>query len=206
MMGGPEEALFWASLIKEVIVVVATVVGVLIGIGGLQSWHAELRGRADFEVAQQILESLYRLRNAVQLVRNPGGIALTGDEAMLRRSERLRLQFSSRWPDVSASLSQLEAYCLRAQILWDVNFEALVHPLRIHLMRLHLAIEEFLDPASSHDKATERQHELLEIVYFTHRDTDQFRAEFEQIVRRINDAVRPHLGRPRLRLLPRRGL
>src|SRR5215212_10812739 len=61
----------YLSFIKDLVTVFATVIGGGIAIYGLVAWKRQLRGRTEYELARRVLRAVYKVRDAIQGVRNP---------------------------------------------------------------------------------------------------------------------------------------
>ncbi len=57
---------FWNTVITHVTAIVMAIAAagaVVIGFLGLMTWHYELHGRADFDVARRVMRAVYDMRN-----------------------------------------------------------------------------------------------------------------------------------------------
>jgi hypothetical protein len=59
------------EVIPAIVTASAAVVGVVIAYAGLQTWKAQLKGRAAYDVARATLRGALRVRNAIESVRAP---------------------------------------------------------------------------------------------------------------------------------------
>jgi hypothetical protein len=59
------------TVTKDIIFIFAAIVTANVAVKGLQSWSKELKGKADFEVARNLIRAAYKLRDELSYCRNP---------------------------------------------------------------------------------------------------------------------------------------
>ena len=59
------------SLLKEVIISIATIIGSIVAWRGLKSWKSQLRGTTEYQVSEKVLEKSYMLQDYFKEVRDP---------------------------------------------------------------------------------------------------------------------------------------
>src|SRR5260221_5644218 len=59
------------STVKDLMVLIAAVIGSYVALMGLSTWKRQLKGHTDHELARRILVSLYKYRDAINGVRHP---------------------------------------------------------------------------------------------------------------------------------------
>jgi hypothetical protein len=67
----PQELKEFVSIRKDVVVALAAAWAGIIGFLGLQAWRRELKGKAEFAKAKEVLKAVYRVREAFKQVRHP---------------------------------------------------------------------------------------------------------------------------------------
>src|ERR1700730_13385920 len=110
--------------IRDFALAAAAVTTAVVAVLGLKRWRAELRGKADFDVARGLIRATYKLRDEIQSCRVPL-VRLTvrapepdpyapGPQAELDALARAQLEactqlFKERWQRVSTALQEFDA-------------------------------------------------------------------------------------------------
>ena len=58
-------------MVKDIVITLAAASAALCVYLGLNAWRNELKGKAEYELAKNVLKSVYRVREAFKHVRNP---------------------------------------------------------------------------------------------------------------------------------------
>jgi hypothetical protein len=61
----------FAPIFKDLCLAFAAVGGFVIAVLGLRTWWRELKGKTEYDLARRILIATYKIRDAIQNVRNP---------------------------------------------------------------------------------------------------------------------------------------
>src|SRR5258708_1041966 len=106
------------QLIPTITSIIGSAIGIVavsIAFTGLKTWHCELRGRTEYELARGILVGVLKVREAMNRVRNP---LMSGSEwagrpgrdpnAMFGDTEDTKYAYQRRWDAVSEAGTQLE--------------------------------------------------------------------------------------------------
>ena len=126
------KAMLWLganmTLIKDVLLAIAAIVGSSIAVIGLNTWKKQIKSRADYELAKALLVDIYELREAVSSVRNP---FMLGEEQAVpdqdvksakspehEHAVRLGYAYQKRWENVSAVTARMYARMNEAEVLW----------------------------------------------------------------------------------------
>ena len=84
----------YASIAKDVITAGAAITAAVVAVKGLRAWKKQLRGKTDYELARRCLKAVYRVRDAIRMVRNP-----------LQSSEEIAVAVKEEGPSVPQYLS-----------------------------------------------------------------------------------------------------
>lgn len=118
------------TVIKDIVTTLSAGTVAYVAVLGLRAWRIQLRGRTEYELARRILTAVYKLRNAIELVRNPVLLSTEIDRSVKeakfdveasdpdfeRKSTAAVLQ--RRWHSVTAALVDLELGALEAEATW----------------------------------------------------------------------------------------
>ncbi|MGE4284544.1 MAG: hypothetical protein AB7G87_12635 [Clostridia bacterium] len=116
---------------------------------GLRSWKQEMKGRADFEVARQIMRSTYRItrelnasRSPLQTLSFPRDKEINPKDANLYAEQEL---YNKLMHPISEAYIEFESSSLDAQVLWGEEFLELARNLKKCVFDFQLALEENLE-------------------------------------------------------------
>ena len=62
---------YWLSALKDLAVAGAAVATAFFAYKGLSAWRSELKGKAEYQIAKDVLRAVYKVRDAFMVVRNP---------------------------------------------------------------------------------------------------------------------------------------
>jgi len=118
----------WVSAAKDVTLAVSAVVGLRFAWLGVDAWRRELAGRARFDVARKLLESIAEIRESVRSLRSP---AILGNEfpesfnklSISERTTRDHYEatayvYEQRWKPVFRAMKKFEAASIQAEALF----------------------------------------------------------------------------------------
>lgn len=144
-MSGEISYLIILGGIKEVVVTMAALVGVLIAALGLRSWKQEMKGRADWELARRYLRGLYTVRDAIHALRMPFMSAGEMSAALARErdatrtadesstataaAEAMHAAYEMRWAPLQKAWSDLMVEKAEAEALWGSEAANVTEPL-----------------------------------------------------------------------------
>jgi len=79
----------WLGLARDLLTAVAVPITAWIAIRGLTTWRRQTRANVNIEVGRAVLEAVYKVRDAIENVRNP--LILPGETVAARKELGLRL-------------------------------------------------------------------------------------------------------------------
>jgi hypothetical protein len=175
---------------------------------GLRTWKRQAQYNVESALARRVLLGAYRVREAIQTVRNPSITigefkAALGDQWEMRVGRDQRKEdaavYARRWTAISDALAELDAAVLEADATWDVRVSPTTDPLRARISDLLKAIRLELDAFGSGQgrwEATKTDPgENFKVVYGVGRDpgSDPFYGRVQEAVAQIAAAVKPRL-------------
>lgn len=188
----------WVSAAGDAATGVAAVSALIIGWRGISAWRRELTGRHGFELARRILLALFRLRDAVEAVRNPfmslSEIAIARKAAGLPEpatggadSAGVIAAYRQRWRLVVEARSQAAAEVLEAQVVWGETWDGALRPFDDRHARLHAAMTRYLDALTATQQLALTREEIAEkyTVLYAEPQDDKFRAEYTDLIEQI---------------------
>lgn len=200
----------WVSLIKDVIVAFAAIIGAGVAVIGLSTWRHQLEGTAQYELARRLLKEVYQFREALQSVRFPfiavkemelsdnEGPPPTNDKD--RRHRELAKAYQNRYGRVYDTRNALEATLLEVEVLWGAELVEKVRKLYNWDGELYAAIMDHLDTIISDAPSGGRNIENIRRTRETinsrsNRREDKFLSGLQSDIQQIEMELKPHLKR-----------
>lgn len=143
------------SILKDVIIAGAAGTTAFIAYMGLDKWQKELRGKANFEVARELIKALYKLRDELSYCRSPFVSASEFPDNYYNVTTEKRSNedegqayahvYSKRWEPVGKAIQDFDAYLLEAEALWGPTIKEKAKELRQCVKNLRVDIEAFIN-------------------------------------------------------------
>ena len=194
------------AIFKDIVLTLAAIVAGYVGIRGLDTWRRQLRGNTEYQLAKNMLGSVYELREAISSVRNPfmqysKEPDLPEDKLKeLSQRERewhaLAQAYQRRWEPVPKATAKLDANLLEAEVVWGPAIRAKAAPLNRLTGELLFALQDHLEARnpdgryeSPGPELVKKRHETL----YGLGEKDEFKERLQQVIREIEDELRPHI-------------
>lgn len=199
------------AAIKDIVLAFAAAVTACVAVLGLSSWRREQKGKAQFEVARNLIRVTYKLRDELQYCRNPrvsgyefpegsrGGI---GGLSPAADAEEWGLVYKNRWEPVQVAIQEFDSHTLEAEALWGETIKKSTDNFRKCASELRNGIEAFLSDKASGGEDFKADKEfgvkIRSIVAASpnHQDND-LSEKIASAVCAIEHQIRPHLRRGR---------
>jgi hypothetical protein len=194
---------------KDVLLGIAAATTATVAVVGLQSWRRELKGKAEFETARNLIKATYKLRDDLQNCRSPfysayefpeGYKGTLGSPSPQEEAQAWIHIYKNRWAPVWSALQEFDSYTLEAETLWGTAIRSKTDALRQCVRELNTAID-----ASISDKAAGGEHfksdrdfgKQIRSIVAASRDDDknEFSQKIMKAVNGIEEQIRPHLRR-----------
>jgi hypothetical protein len=191
---------------KDLCIAFAAVGGFAIALLGLRTWRKELKGKTEYDLARRILATTYKIRNAIQSVRNPFMSASeyagteTGKNEKNARYQGIAEAYQKRWNSVNEGLLELDVVTLEAEAIWGSELIADMKPLKECSKELFVNIKRYLLTQQSENyqeqMSQEKWEKIDKIIYSSNSpDDDEFYRRLLDAVKKIEERVKPHLQR-----------
>lgn len=203
----------YLALLKDIITIASLITAGIVAIKGLRTWRHQLRGTADYELAKRILKATYRLRDALQTVRNPLIPAGEIDSAIKEMQIDIKSPeerfgkavigavYQQRWKYVQECYQALEVEALEAETLWGPGAREAILAIRENvnslLAALHLYLRDEMQP-HGHRILDDAGRESVERIVFSMSSNpaeDKYLGKLEAAIGQIEKIVRPRLIR-----------
>lgn len=195
------------EVLEHVAVAIAAAITGTVAVLGLQSWRKELQGRADFEVARNMVRAAYKLRDTLASCRSPftaahefppGYGGTMGKRSAEEEGDAWAYVYKNRWTPVWNALQDFDAHTLEAEALWANDIRKETDAMRKCVGKLIAAIEAYISnkyAGSEHFKDREFAKEVQAYIWATKEDENPLSKAIKEAVHGIEEQVRPHLKR-----------
>lgn len=187
------------SSVKEVIVTLSALTGVIIAYKGLEKWKQELVGKSNYDTAKSLLRATYQTRKAIhQLRRN---LILKEEYNYLEKLSEVEIfqsAFNKRLQILDDAVLNLDEYIVEGQALWGKDIEATFSILKLLIEKLRLSIDSYINLINEPtiDKESIEFLELKAIIFHVPM-LDNAHGSFAHALyiafKEIEDKIRIHL-------------
>lgn len=202
----------WISVVKDIVVAISAATATLIAFKGLGTWQRELKGKSEYQLAKDVLRSVYKVREAFKQVRSPMIMGYEYPEEMRSHTGHLKEEYryegtlrvyEERWKSMADAFKELEEKYLEALVEWGSKYQDTIIPLRKCRGELLMAIQDMVGrykkPHEENWKKREEMAEEKSILYHLGNDSefDKFTPEINAAIELFEQWLRPHVSRNR---------
>lgn len=194
------------SAIKDVILASAAVTTAYVAYTGLGKWQKELRGKANFEVARELIKSAYKLRDGLSNCRKPFRTMSELPEGyqlnkMSTREEEGQVWahiYSKRWEPVSIAVQNFESAALEAEALWGISIREKANELRQYVHILRDNFDAYIQNEYSGGailKDLELEVKVRKTIWDIKPEENELTLKINSVIEGLESEIRPHLSR-----------
>jgi hypothetical protein len=194
--------------VKDVVLTLCAITGTGFAVRGLNTWHRQLLGTADFDLARRLLRALYEWRDTIELTRlpviwaeemtpEPGKDTEAKDKEHQAGQKRA---YERRWARVMKARTEIQVLSLEAEVLWGDGIKSDLRALSAIQGELVDAIGEHLRrkaatvPVPPAERAREVERSIArDRILYSWRADDEFAAAVGRAIAPLEDRLRPHL-------------
>ena len=194
---------------KDVLLGFAALSTAAIAFIGLKSWRRELKGRAEFEAARDLIRVTYKLRDEIQSCRSPfvSGHEFPesyrdsyGKKSQKEEADGWRHVYNARWKTVGVVIQEFDAQSLEAEALWGEDVRSLTNTLRQCANKLYVAIEMLISNYEDGGETFGTDRKLgqkirADVSASVGTEGNALSLDIEMAINGIEQKIRPHLNR-----------
>ena len=184
----------WIAAARDVLVGLSAASAAIFAYLGLSAWRKELKGKAEYELAKEVLKSVYRVREAFKYVRKPTIYCYEYPADMKNDYERTKHVYEKRFEKIDDAFRELEEHHLAAQVEWGSEFQNVIEKLRSCKADLLVAVQQRLErnknPQESSQTTTE-ERSVLDSLGSKMYDT--FTPKINEAIADFEGWLRPHI-------------
>lgn len=188
--------------IKDIVLTLASIVGMYVALRGLTAWNRQLKGGVEYELTRRLLKCTYRLREAIKDVRNPfiWEIPHEDEGKKISPNELWSREYPLRWDKVNKVRSDLHTEMLEAEVLWGKEVYDQFESLFKLQQELFTTISLYLmDPncdgqgysPQARVEIMQKQKEIMYILSYT--NPDEYTDKVSKAIAAIETYLKPHL-------------
>jgi hypothetical protein len=189
----------WVNVVKDALTAVSVPITAYIAVRGLNTWHRQMMGTAEFELMRSVLRAVYKVRDSLKAMRSPFVWSGEGDEVAddaastpLKQADKARI---ARWRRVMEAVSELAVVTNEAEVVWGGEARIKLLLLNKPYVKLGTALSDYqeLQQYQLHSEQDRAELQALgKIIYQRGFDTDSddFDSELNKAVKQIEDYVR----------------
>jgi len=198
----------WITAVRDVLVGLSAVSAAVFAYLGLSAWRKELKGKAEYELAKDVLKSVYRVREAFKVVRHPAIFQyeypadMTDHHGHLKREnnyEGTAHVYEKRWEKMDEAFRALEEHHLSAQVEWGSEFQDVIKKLRSCRVDLLIAVQQLIErkknPHEVSQTTAEEKAEERSVLYHLGSDSkdDKFTLQIDEAIADFESWLRSHI-------------
>jgi hypothetical protein len=195
------------GIIKDSVLTVGAVVGIIVAILGLSTWRRQLKGSSEYDLARRLLKATYQFRGAIQNVRAIGMMDGEIQTALERHGPKDRLPqgkdasravYARRWERVCEARENLDPEALEAEVIWGKEVRDLLAPILGCSVDLWMAMHLFLSDKEDNESESElkRRDEARKMMYIGGDEArDPLTHKLNKAVDQIESFARPYLAK-----------
>lgn len=180
--------------LKDVVLLGTAITGAVVAVKGLGTWKRQINGQSNYNLSKNLLISLFKYRDAIEMVRNPFMSSLEMplpplDERSGMNSDEIRFYglfkaYEKRWDKVVGLQSEIYANLIEAEALWGDELSAMWKILRKKENQLLMQLQNYIQicnpktPAHEKDRLQASQEKMHNTLY-EGGENDLFKIQFE---------------------------
>ena len=195
------------SIMKDIFLAGAATITAYVALKGLEKWKDELSGKANFEVARDFIRTVYKLRDEIHYCRSPfisaaefpeGYNGALGGITNEEKGDAYFYVYKTRWQPVSEAVQNFDTAVLEAEALWGKEVKEAGEKLRNLVIRLRFSLDTFIQNEYSRNQDfTDRELDakIRADVNRSRSERDTLSPAIDEVIKEIEELVRPHLKR-----------
>jgi hypothetical protein len=159
------------SMFKDFCISGAALTTAYVAYTGLEKWYEELRGKANFEVARELIKNTYRLRDQLKYCRSPFISSVEFPEnfdltksSNYDKAEAYHHVYSNRFNNVIEVTKEFEVSALEAEALWGATVREKADNLINCIKILNVNINAFIDNFNTDGKDFEADKDFAKAI------------------------------------------
>jgi hypothetical protein len=202
---------FSLSDIKDFVSILTAPITVLFAYLGLRAWKRQLKGKDKYDSSKRLLKSVFKIRDAVKIVRNP--FVDSSEQYMAIKAHDLKIiqinpmqwtkedsasinraVYATRWKSITDAFIEFEVERLESEILFKKVLQISLDKFVGHIISLNAALDTVLNNEAGVEENFRRA--MRKIVFKQHGEgemRDKYFLEFEGTIKEIENFLKPYI-------------
>jgi len=200
----------WLTNLKDIAVGLSAATATYFAYQGLDTWRRELKGKSEYQLAKDVLRSVYKVREAFKYVRNPAIYSYEYPEDMTTNTGYLVQEhkadgtlhvYQERWKRMDDAFKELEELFLKALVEWGSEYQDVILDLRKLRGELLVDIQHLVSryryPTEEDWMNKEQRRRHKAVIYYSGEESkyDTFTPEIDLAIAKFDTWLRPHISR-----------
>ena len=196
----------YITAVKDVLVGLSAVSAAVFAYLGLTTWRKELKGKAEYQLAKEVLKSVYKVREAFKHVRKFVIYRYEYPEEMLDYHGNLKMEhdyegtahvYEKRCEVMAEAFRELEEHHLEAQVEWGSEFQDVIEKLRSCKAEILIAIDQMLERKKNPREVEPTSAEERSVLSYRGVDDkhNKFTPQIDEAIIEFEKWLRPHIKR-----------
>lgn len=180
--------------LKDLVILGTAITGAVVAVKGLGTWKRQINGQSNYTLSKNLLVSLFKYRDAIEMVRNPFMSSQEMplpplDERNEMNSDAIRFYglfkaYEKRWEKVAGLHSEIYASLIEAEALWGDELSAMWKDLRKKENELLIQLQNYIQICNPRTPTHEKERlqasqEKMHNTLYEGGKSDLFKSQFE---------------------------
>ena len=206
----PDPTVVLIGMIKDIVVAISAVGTFVIAFVGLNIWKRQLTAKTKYKIARKFLESIYRVRDALQDFRHPfmegHEIQEAIDEAQhlsddqknkLTHDEKIALTFNKRWKPVYDAKQAMSDSLYQSEVVWGKEVKEKINDFNQCYKNLYVAIKTYTMLSNESRTVDKKMYKDVQKIVFKMSDDpekDNFTKKLLNSIETIEEYIGPYIS------------
>ncbi|MDO9419967.1 MAG: hypothetical protein Q7T66_04815 [Herminiimonas sp.] len=192
--------------LKDISLAVAGIVTACVAIAGLKNWNRELKGKAQFEVARNLIRATYDLRDKLNMARSPAIFSNEYPSEYSHFDQDPKVQasaeefvYQARMKPVLSSLREYQTSALEAEALWGKDIKEKCTAFESCIGMFRNAVSSYIKNTASRGEYFNGREALQktteERLWDSLDESNEFTKEINRKISDLENLTRPHLAK-----------
>jgi hypothetical protein len=174
------------SMGRDVLVALSALITAIIACYSLNKWRKELKGKSEYEIAKNVLVSLYRVREAFVMARSPN-ISYSKQD-----NNEYPYRINTVMKHLEEAFTALEEQILIAQVEWGTEYQAIINTLRERKQILYINHRIFEESMNGSSKS-QITNDMKSVINYSFSNPDVFASKINAAIAEFEKILRPHI-------------
>lgn len=186
-------ALLTISDVKDIVLIICSIIGASVAIIGLSTWKKQIVGSLKLQTVHNLLRATYHLRDEIALLRRPMlffGVTI-GDDNYQKHVIDL---YNKKFDKIFDARAQIETYLRDAEVLIGDQVSKEYASIFKKVNVLHMNIDFYIQSISPNPEAEDYAGRYDKWIINSRTSGDKYGEEFSAILKGIEEFLKPYIS------------